>query len=58
LLDVDTVGGTSKDAALATQASMNNLKVNDEDNTHLLCDEDCLIYERSIITNLCKIYCI
>jgi len=39
LLDVDAAGGTSKDAAAAIQASMNKLKSNDDDDTHLLHDQ-------------------
>lgn len=36
LLDIDASGGTSSECAAAIRASMNKLKLNDEDNTHLL----------------------
>jgi len=36
LLDIDASGGTSRDCAAAIQGSMNKLKLNDDDRTHLL----------------------
>jgi len=36
LLDIDASGGTSQDCAAATQASINKLKMNDDDHTHKL----------------------
>jgi len=36
VLDIDGSGGTTEACALAIQASMNKLKANDEDTTHLL----------------------
>ena len=36
LLDIDASGGTSADCAAAIRASMNKLKVHDDDDTHLL----------------------
>jgi len=36
VLDIDGSGGTTKACALAIQASINKLKVNDDDQTHLL----------------------
>jgi len=36
LLDIDASGGTSAECATAIQASMNKLKIEDDDNTHLL----------------------
>ena len=36
VLDIDASGGTTVDCALAMQASINKLKVNDTDQTHLL----------------------
>jgi len=39
LLDIDASGGNSQDCALAMQASINKLKMNDEDQTHKLASQ-------------------
>jgi len=36
LLDIDAAGDTSKECAAGIKAPMNTLKLNDDDNTHLL----------------------
>jgi len=54
LLDIDAAGGASKEAAAAIQASMNKLKVHDDDDAHLLCDQATDSGGGVTIKSLCK----